>query len=68
MQKRQQEHSVGLQNRSWEAQMRLCRRFAALKARGKEYNKVVTAVARELLGYSWDIAQRFDPEMGPVQE
>lgn len=61
MQKRLQDHSVGLQNRSWDAQLRLCKRFATLKARGKQYNKVVTAVARELLGFIWDIAQRFDP-------
>ncbi|MCE9688679.1 hypothetical protein LZP73_21285, partial [Shewanella sp. AS16] len=35
-------------------------RFHALKARGKEYNKVVTAVARELTGYLWDIAREFE--------
>lgn len=63
MQKRQEGHSVSLQNRAWDAQLRLCRRFATLKARGKEYNKVVTAIARELLGYIWDIAQRFEPAM-----
>jgi len=28
----------------------------------KEYNKIVTAVARELVGYIWDIAQGFDPQ------
>ncbi|MDL2194256.1 hypothetical protein [Shewanella algae] len=48
---------------SWEIQQRLCRRFHALKARGKENNKVVTAVARELTGYIWDLAQGFDADM-----
>ncbi|MDO6766188.1 transposase [Agarivorans sp. 1_MG-2023] len=62
LQIRQQDQSLNLQRRSWEAQLRLCRRFAQLKHRGKEHNKVVTAVARELLGYIWDIAQRFDPK------
>ncbi|QYJ76684.1 hypothetical protein [Shewanella sp. FJAT-52076] len=58
LESRQQGHSIPLQTRSWEVQQRLCRRFHALKTRGKEYNKVVTAVARELTGYIWDIAQK----------
>jgi len=66
MQIRIQHQSLNLQKRSWDAQIRLCRRFAQLKARGKEYNKVVTAVARELLGFIWDIAQRFNPESESV--
>ncbi|QQO82777.1 IS110 family transposase [Shewanella algae] len=63
LESRQQEHSIKLQTHSWEIQQRLCRRFHALKARGKEYNKVVTAVARELTGYIWDLAQGFDADM-----
>jgi hypothetical protein len=35
------------------AQVRLCRRFQALNARGKPKNKVVVAVARELAGFLW---------------
>ncbi|SDK45394.1 Transposase [Ferrimonas sediminum] len=62
LQVRQQHHSVTLQRRSWEVQLRLCSRFRKLQARGKEYNKTVTAVARELTGYIWDLAQRFEPE------
>jgi len=62
LQIRQQDQSLNLQQRSWQSQQRLCRRFTQLKNRGKEYNKVVTAVARKLLGYIWDIAQRFDPQ------
>ncbi|TAA45028.1 hypothetical protein [Corallincola spongiicola] len=54
--KSQQDHSSQLQARSWEVQKRLCGRFRQLRTRGKEYNKVVTAVARELIGYAWDIA------------
>ncbi|MCE9687753.1 IS110 family transposase [Shewanella sp. AS16] len=63
LESRQQGHSIRLQTRAWEVQQRLCRRFHALKARGKEYNKVVTTVARELTGYLWDIAREFEVDM-----
>jgi transposase len=39
------------------AEQRLCRRFRALRARGKPSQKVVTAIARELAGFVWAIAQ-----------
>ncbi len=58
---RQQQHSPKLIQRSWQVQLRLCNRFRRLRARGKEKNKVVVAIARELLGFVWDIAQGFDP-------
>jgi transposase len=35
------------------AQRRLCDRYARLKARGKHSNKVVIAIARELVGFLW---------------
>ena len=35
------------------AQQRLHRRFSRLSARGKMANKVVVAVARELVGFIW---------------
>lgn len=47
--------------RSWSAQLRLCRRFRRLQARGKHRNTVVTAIARELVGFVWDIARRVQP-------
>jgi transposase len=40
---------------AWAAQQRLCPRFRALVARGKRPTVAVTAVARELLGFIWDI-------------
>ena len=40
----------------WKAQHRLCRRYAALQARGKPYGTVVTAIGRELLAFIWAIA------------
>ncbi|PVY17626.1 transposase [Paraburkholderia silvatlantica] len=44
-------------DRAWDAQVRLCRRYRKLIARGKEKNIAVVAVARELSGFIWDISQ-----------
>jgi transposase len=41
---------------AWKAQQRLHKRFIALSARGKNNNQIVTALARELLGFMWAIA------------
>jgi transposase len=41
---------------AWRAQQRLHKRYAALMARGKHKHQVVTALARELLGFVWAIA------------
>lgn len=41
----------------WKAQVRLCKRFRRLAARGKHHNIVVTAIARELLAFMWAIAK-----------
>lgn len=41
---------------AWKAQLRLCKRYRSLRAKGKEQNKVITAVARELVGFVWAIA------------
>ena len=40
---------------AWKAQHRLHGRFRRLAARGKPHPQVVTAVARELLGFVWAI-------------
>ncbi len=44
------------------AQLRLCRRYRRMERRGKHANKIVVAVARELVGYVWaaltPVAQR----------
>lgn len=44
-------------DRAWDAQLRLCRRFRKMSQQGKHINVVVTAVARELAGFIWDIAR-----------
>ncbi|UXU09044.1 IS110 family transposase [Agrobacterium tumefaciens] len=42
---------------AWKAQVRLCAKFRRLAASGKQTVKVVTAIARELAGFIWDIAR-----------
>ncbi|MFM0212074.1 IS110 family transposase [Paraburkholderia sediminicola] len=44
-------------DRAWDAQVRLCRRYRKLVARGKQKNIAVVAVARELSGFIWDISR-----------
>jgi transposase len=46
---------------AWKAQQRLCGRFARLASRGVQVNKVCVAVARELAGFVWAIAQQTTP-------
>lgn len=41
----------------WKAQVRLCKRYRRLLARGKHANIVTTAIARELLAFMWAIAK-----------
>jgi len=42
---------------AWKAQLRLCGRYYKLTARGKNSNLTKTAIARELAGFAWAIAQ-----------
>jgi transposase len=46
-----------IQDISWKAQVRLCKRSRQLSARGKHPNQVVVAIARELSAFMWAIAQ-----------
>ena len=46
-----------IQDMSWKAQVRLCKRYRQLSARGKNPNQVVVAIARELSAFMWAIAQ-----------
>lgn len=46
-----------LQDLSWKAQVRLCKRYRTLCARGKHVNEVVVAIARELAGFIWAVAR-----------
>ena len=55
--KRQDGQTREVRDIAWKAQVRLCGRYRLLRARGKEPNKVVIAVARELAGFVWAIAR-----------
>jgi transposase len=46
-----------IQDISWKAQVRLCKRYRRLVARGKHANVVTVAIARELSGFLWAIAK-----------
>lgn len=45
---------------SWHAQNRLNKRWYKLSLRGLHFNKIRTAIARELSSYIWDLAQLVD--------
>jgi transposase len=42
---------------AWKAQVRLCKRYRLLTARGKYVNQVVVAIAREMAAFAWAIAR-----------
>jgi len=41
----------------WKAQVRLCKRYRQLIARGKHANEVAAAIAREMAAFAWAIAR-----------
>lgn len=57
LQKRIENLPRDLQDLSWKAQVRLCKRYRVLCARGKHVNQVVVAIARELAAFIWAIAR-----------
>jgi len=63
LRRRQRGQSERVKAIAWKAQDRLHRRFRRLVGRGKPRQKAVVAVAREMLGFIWAIAQET-----PVQE
>jgi transposase len=46
-----------IQDISWKAQVRLCKRYRRLVARGKNVNQVVVAIAREMAAFMWAVAR-----------
>lgn len=52
---------------AWKAQKRLHEKYRKMVARGKEPQKVVVAVGRELLGFVWDIARTIERAAGEVR-
>jgi transposase len=58
IQLRLEQQPKAIQDISWKAQVRLCKRFRRLMARGKNANQVVVAIARELVSFMWAIAKQ----------
>jgi transposase len=57
LQLRLEKVSAEVQGISWKAQVRLCKRYRQLSARGKHVNQVVVAIAREMAAFAWAIAR-----------
>jgi transposase len=55
--KRQENLSTEVCRIAWKAQLRLCGRYWRLAGKGKKVNVVKTAIAREIAGFAWAIAQ-----------
>jgi transposase len=62
LRKRQETVSEEVKQIAWKAQHRLHARYGKLMAKGKNKGVVVTAVARELLGFLWAIAVHVEAE------
>lgn len=58
IQARQQQLPKAIQAIGWTAQVRLCKRYRRLRARGKHPNTVAVAIARELVAFMWAIARQ----------
>jgi transposase len=55
---RQEQQPKPIREIAWKAQLRLCARYRRLARTGKPANVVTAAIARELTGFIWAIAQR----------
>jgi transposase len=58
LQRRRETQPKIIQDSSWKAQVRLCKRYRRLVAKGKHAHVVTVAVARELAGFLWAIAKQ----------
>lgn len=57
LQRRAERTTEAVQALAWAAQKRLCGRYRQFEARGKKKVQICTAIARELAGFLWAIAQ-----------
>src|SRR5881296_3544350 len=57
LQRRLEKLPAEIQAIGWKAQVRLCRRYRQLIARGKHVNQVVVAITREMAAFAWAIAR-----------
>jgi hypothetical protein len=60
---RYEELSTVIRDIAWKAQLRLCSRYRRFAAVGKPKVVVITAIAREMVGFIWAIAQIAQPAL-----
>jgi transposase len=63
---RQEGLSREIRELSWRAQNRLHRKYIRLKCRHLHENKIVVAVARELVGFIWELAMLLKTQNNPA--
>ena len=63
MQRKAVDASDDAKARAWAAQKRLCKKYHTMLEQGKQVKTVVTAIARELAGYIWDIGCHEMPDV-----
>jgi transposase len=68
LRRRQQGLSEDVKAIAWKAQHRLNLRYRRLAARGKVHQQVITAVARELLGFIWAIGVQVEQQIAAVDK
>lgn len=57
LRRRLESQPQAVQDLAWKTQVRLCGKYRRMVGRGKQHNKVVTAIARELVGFLWATAR-----------
>lgn len=62
MHKRRPDVPQAINDIAWKAQVRLSARYRKLVGSGKKSNVAITAVARELVGFLWDVARKTEVE------
>ena len=63
LKKRQEGQPAEVVEIAWKAQVRLCGRYRRLVGSGKPNQKVATAIARELLGFMWNIGTKVENQL-----
>jgi transposase len=63
LQVRQEGQPPAIRAIAWRAQLRLSHRYRRLSARGLQHNKICVAIARELVGFLWDIGRHVGPSL-----
>jgi transposase len=66
LQSRLEKVSPQVREIAWKAQVRHCGRFRKLATRKLQYNRIVVAIARELVGFIWDIARTQAPRPASI--